>query len=353
MQYAVTQNQGLNCTDFKVDLGDPEMIFLNPVEQTIDHTTLYSTGNYAIKQSYINVVMKTASASTFTLDGQPYTGFKPVPIDTSYSYAQIPVQSGRTDVQTSKGTAGTHTLNASAGFNAIAYGWGINESYGYAAGTNLQNLSKNIQLASPTDHTQTQPNGCVGATYKLLLSLRYLTPSIQWNLENGTIYTDNNPQPIGTAQNGTQTVYLYQYPNPVTYNTPGDTLVIATAFNPTSRPCGNNDEVPFGFNISPLPTANFALSDVCIGDSTHFTDKTNADSTVIKTWAWNFGDNTVSVLQNPSHMFKAPGNYNVTLTVANVNGCASTATQVVHINNLPSPKFHFYAGLPWAKCNLY
>ena len=339
VQYAITQNQGINCTDFANDLGDPEMIFLNPIEQTIDHTTLYSSGNYAIQQSYINIVMKTSAVPTFTLDGQPYTAFTPVPGNNAYAYAQIPVQSGPENVQTSTGAAGTHTLSAVGGFNAIAYGWGPNESYGYAAGTNLQNLSKNIVLANPGDHTLTQPNACAGATYKLQLSLPYQTPNIQWNLENGTVYTDNNPVPVGTSQNGTQTLFLYQYPKPVTYNTPGDTIVIATAFNPGSGPCGNNDVVPFGFNISAIPKANFAFAGQCIGDSTLFSDKTNADSTIIKSRAWDFGDGTTSALQNPKHLFKGPGNYTVGLTVANVNGCTASTSQVVHINNLPKAAF--------------
>ncbi len=345
VQYAVSANQGPNCTTLSSDLGDPEMIFLNPTEQTINHATLYSTGNYQILQSYINVVMKTASVSSFMLDGLPYTSFKPVPVNPAYSYAQIPVASGPNDVQVSSGPAGTHSLSAADGFNAIAYGWGTNESYGYAAGTNLQNLSKYIVLANPADINKTQPNGCIGTTYKLQLSLPYQTPKIQWNLENGTIYTDNNPIPVGTTVNGTQTLYRYQYPNPVTYNTTGDTLVIATAFNPNSGPCGNNDEIPFGFNISGFPVADFALTDQCAGDSTSFKDKTNADSTVIKSWAWDFGDGGISALQNPKHLFKGPGNYKVGLTVANVNGCTASTSQVVHINKLPTAAF-----LPGPSC---
>ena len=43
-------------------------------------------------------------------------------------------------------------------------------------------------------------------------------------------------------------------------------------------------------------------------------------------WSWNFGDNTSSVLKNPSHTFKKPGTYVVTLMVdsAKYNTCSHT-----------------------------
>jgi PKD repeat protein len=38
-------------------------------------------------------------------------------------------------------------------------------------------------------------------------------------------------------------------------------------------------------------------------------------------WKWDFGDRTpVSTLKNPSHMYKYPGKYTVTLTVKNAGG---------------------------------
>ncbi len=339
VQYAVTQENTITCDDYFGDVGDPEMIFLNPLEQTVDHVTLYSTGNYQIVRSFINVVIKTAAVPTFVLDGAPYTSFTPVPNDSLYSYAQISVQSGPQDVQVSTGSAGTHNISAGDGFNAIAYGFGNAESYGYAAGTNLQNLNENITLADPSNDTVTQTNGCIGSTYKLQLTLPYLTSNIVWNLGSGANYSDSNPTPVSTITKGTQTLYLYQYYKPVTYNTPGDTSVVATVFNPTEGACGNNDAVEFDFNISATPIVAFNTSGQCSGDSTVFTDKTNANGTFIKTWLWDFGDNTTSALQNPKHLYAAPGNYKVTLSVVNVNGCGSGSSQMIYINHKPVAAF--------------
>ena len=48
-------------------------------------------------------------------------------------------------------------------------------------------------------------------------------------------------------------------------------------------------------------------------------------------WQWNFGDGTTSSVQSPSHVFAAPGNYFVTLTVGNAvsTGSVTHAVNVV------------------------
>ena len=41
-------------------------------------------------------------------------------------------------------------------------------------------------------------------------------------------------------------------------------------------------------------------------------------------YAWNFGDNTTGTGVKPTHAYTAPGTYNVSLTVTNSNGTASS-----------------------------
>jgi gliding motility-associated-like protein len=340
VQYSVSEDNTINCGAYPYDIGDPEMIFLNPLEQTLDHVTLYSTGNYQIENSFINVVIKTSAVPTFVLDGSPYTNFQTVPNNPTYSYAQIPVQPGPQNVQVSSGSLGTHTISAGDGFNAIAYGFGQAESYGYAAGTNLLNLNENIALISPVSDTITQTNGCAGSTYKLQLTLPFQTTNIVWDFKNGTTYTDNNPKITSTTVNkADQTLYHYQYYKPVTYTTSGDTTIVATVFNPVAGECGNNENVEFDFNIAFPPSASFVANNTCFGDTALFTDKTNAKGSFIKTWLWDFGDKTTSALQNPKHLYIKPGTYKIILTVSNVNGCTSDTSQLISISNKPTAAF--------------
>ena len=309
-QYAVSQGNTPTCGNITTDIGDPEMIFLTPLEQTLSHVTLFSASNYKILNSYINVLIPSTATSSFTLDGQPYTSFTSVPNNSLYAYAQIAVANG------------PHTISANTGFNAIAYGFGVHESYGYAAGANLQNLNEYIALENPqTDSTQT--NGCSGVNYNLQLTLPYKTTSIQWNFENGTApYIQNNPVVADSVVQGTQTLYNYTYPkNPVVY-TSGSYSAIATVINPTADVCGATENIELDFTITDPPVAKFGVGKTCLGDSTQFTDETTGVS-ALKSWLWNFGDNQTSTLENPAHEYLNSGNYSVSLTVTDVDGCVS------------------------------
>lgn len=325
VQYAVTEGNTASCGTVDGDVGDPEMIYLTPLEQTLNEVTLYSTSNYMILRSYINVLIPTSGISSFTLDGSAYTTFTPVPNDAAYSYAQIPVATG------------THNISSSAGFNAIAYGFGQYESYGYAAGANLADLNEFIAFQNPqTDSLQY--NGCTNEKYNLQLTLPYQTSQITWNFNDGTTpLVQNNPVASGTKMNGTQTLYIYQYPkNPITYSTKGNYTITANILNTAADPCGSTDQVTFNFNIVSVPVANFGVNATYVGTATAFTDSTVVDTTV-KNWSWNFGDGQTSNVQNPQHSYASPGKYTVTETVTDVVGCSSTIQKTINVNIIVGP----------------
>jgi len=124
-QYCTTQGTDGNPNT----LGDPEMIYLSPVEQTINNITLNSTTRHNITQHFINVIIKKGGVASFKLDGvSKSTSFLPHPREPDFSYAIFPV------------TSGSHALYSDTGYNAIAYGFGSAESYGYNAGTNIKDL---------------------------------------------------------------------------------------------------------------------------------------------------------------------------------------------------------------------
>jgi len=326
VQYAVTQFKTINCIDTAFDTGDPEMIYLNPLEQTLDHVTLNSTGNFRIVNNYINVIIKTAAVPTFTLDGKPYTQFNTVGYNPAYSYAQIGVSNG------------VHHISAADGFNAIAYGFGNAESYGYAAGTNLKNLTQFIALDDPQANTTTL-NGCSGVTYKIQLTLPYKTTHIKWDFKNGITYDDSNPAVKSTSVKGGQTLYLYEYAADEVYKT-GDYVILATVFNPIADECGSEEGVELDFNISDPPVSKFNFSGVCLGDTTFFRDTSVTNGREIKNWLWDFGDGHTEQVQNPSHLYTKAGNYKVKLTITNENGCADISdVSTVSVSNLPVANF--------------
>ncbi|MCX6267850.1 MAG: PKD domain-containing protein, partial [Bacteroidetes bacterium] len=97
--------------------------------------------------------------------------------------------------------------------------------------------------------------------------------------------------------------------------------------------------------ISPVPVANFSVTEHCTGDITVFKDLSNATSSPIIQWDWNFGDNNTLAYtvyrDSVNHLYTNPGQYNVTLTVQDGNGCSHFLTKVVHVLPPPSAMFQF------------
>jgi gliding motility-associated-like protein len=330
VQYAVSQGQQLNnCVADVDDLGDPEMIYLTPTEQTLDHVTLYSTPYYGIRSHYINVVIKDAYKATFTIDGKPYTSFATLPQDPTYAYAQIPVSSE------------AHNIRAADGFNAIAYGFGQYESYGYAAGANLKNLNQFIALQNKTGSSTTKINGCTGIEYKMQLTLPYITNKIEWDFRDGSpVYTDNNPVVVSTSIKDGKTLYNYDYYRTIKFDA-GDYSVTATVLNNNGDVCGLITDIDFDFNITDYPDPQFTYDGSCPNQPVLFADKTDVKGSQVKTWLWDFGDGKTSNEQNPGHTYLRGGDYKVVLTTENINDCVSVSqSTTVHISTTPVAAFN-------------
>lgn len=88
--------------------------------------------------------------------------------------------------------------------------------------------------------------------------------------------------------------------------------------------------------IRPLPAANFTFNNnnQCAGTTISFTN-TSTGAGAFTTYAWNFGDAGTSTAVSPMHVYAAGGSYNVTLTVTNGAGCASSFNTTVTV--LPRP----------------
>jgi len=134
--------------------------------------------------------------------------------------------------------------------------------------------------------------------------------SWKWDLGNGTISFLQNPS----------TTYF----NPGTYSIK---LVIRKAAAADSIVKTNY------ITINALPKALFTASDTtgCYPLKVNFTDGSNAQEGNIVKWEWDLGDGTVSSLQNPSHVYSGPGNYNVILRVTNTAGCVNTLSKAQYI----------------------
>jgi PKD repeat protein len=91
--------------------------------------------------------------------------------------------------------------------------------------------------------------------------------------------------------------------------------------------------------VDPSLTAGFTGTNVCFGTPTAFMDMTTGPNPIVS-YAWSFGDGTgTSTLQNPSYLYGAPGNYQVTLVVVDNLLNTDTYMDSVHVYALPVAGF--------------
>lgn len=84
--------------------------------------------------------------------------------------------------------------------------------------------------------------------------------------------------------------------------------------------------------INMLPSINNTINTSCGSATANFTAVNNGD--IPTQYAWDFGDNGTSTLQNPSHTYTTQGTFNVRL-ITTLNGCNDTATTQVNITFPP------------------
>ncbi|HET7896777.1 MAG TPA: PKD domain-containing protein, partial [Flavisolibacter sp.] len=328
-QYITSQNACGNGTP-----GDPEVIYLSPVEQNIDKVILNSTANFAISRHFINVIIKSAAVGSFRLDGNAVAGFQPHPQDGGYSYAQLAV------------TAGKHSLSADSGFNAIAYGYGAAESYGYNAGTNVKDLYQFVSVQNQFA-TVNVPMACKASPFYFYMTFPYQPTQIKWvfgqtlNAFGIQDVTQNSPVFDSTWVVNDKQLYRYKLPTAYTIPSIGTYPIRIIAENPTPEGCSGEQEIDYDLEVYDRPVASFNFTGSgCLSDSVQFTDNSSLSGRSAYRWFWNFGDNNMSTLANPAHLYKTSGSFPVKFALISDIGCLSdTAVKMVTLSEPPVAKF--------------
>jgi gliding motility-associated-like protein len=330
VQYITSANQCGN-TVISGD-GDPEVIYLSPVEQNIDKVIINSTGNYAITRHYVNVVIPNGGTalSSFRIDGvAPSSSFVVHPQNAAYSYL----------VQ--KLTAGQHIIQSDSSFNAIAYGYGGAESYGYNAGANVKDLYQFISIKNQYA-TVDYPATCKSSPFYFSITFPYQPLQIKWQFGGlfPDVTTDNPVADSSWLVNGKR---LYKYSLPTIYSTTqmGTFPIKVVAENPTSEGCSGQQEISYDLQVYEKPTSDFSFTgSLCQPDSIRFTDNSNANGRSAAKWLWDFGDGSVASVKSPVHLFTSANSYNVKHLMITDIGCLSdTVTKAIAINALPVPNF--------------
>ena len=334
--------------------GDPEVIYLSSVEQNINKVQWNAVAKNAIRQNkhYISLVIPNTGTgiSSLKLDGVlvPASNFILHPQLAGYSYAVLNV------LGNAQGTTGyPHTLQSDSGFNAIAYGYGGTESYGYNAGTNIKDLYQQIGVQTQYG-IETTPSVCTNSPFKFKVSLPYIPDSMYWDFHNAANLLPNNTNvfvsnvPVNSEDSSTvvngRTLHWYSLPTLYHFTALGTYPITITTYGINIDSCGTFQDIDFDLFVSDPPIASFtATGSGCVAEPVQFTETTpQFPKTTYHFW-WDFGDpasgaaNNTSALRNPTHLFSAPGTYNVRFSDITTPGCLSdTITNQVIVAPLPS-----------------
>ncbi len=322
--------------------SDPEMILLNPVEQTANNITVFSahqnwvpTGQSNVNQCYLNIIIPTVAASSLRINNAPPTNtFQPIP-GTSYSYLQE-------NISTLALGNPIQQIVADSSFSCIAYGYGNVESYGYNAGTKVRDLFQFLTIRDP-NISQDAPSACQQTPSRLFITLPYPANKLEWKF-NG-LFPDvviNAPVADSTYQKEGKTLYRFPLPGTYTFPSTGTSPVSIIAINPTSDGCSGEQQIDFEIQVHPKPVADFIPSFTgCISDSARFnsTGTVTSPATLVK-WEWGFGDNTTGSGKTIAHKYLTSGSKEVTHRVTSSLGCVSdTARKIIVVNARPLAAF--------------
>jgi gliding motility-associated-like protein len=331
-QYITSQSVCGNTIDG--NNGDPEMTYLSPTNQTFSTADFYSTNHFNINSNYVNIVKVTNDTSNTTLDNVnilPF--FKKVPVDPVFSYAQIPV------------SPGNHTIHSDSGFNAIAYGYGTEESYAYNLGFFNQPPANYINIQNPYANP-VLPQTCNATPFKLSVSFPFQPMSIQWNFFNNSSLTPNDPVTISDPDyDSTYTIdstnyFRYSLPGYYTTSTVSDIPVQIAVSKATEDGCADTAIYNYTIKVFQKPVADWTLqSNACVNDSLQFNDNSLGFGRSFMNWNWVFGNGDSSTLENPKTYYKDPGNYNISLQVINDIGCFADTVKPLFISSRPVANF--------------
>lgn len=160
-----------------------------------------------------------------------------------------------------------------------------------------------------------QNTPCVGNATQFVDSSKAISGSIiAWNWRFG----DNSSSGI---QNPT-----HAYSSAGNYTV---ALIVTSSF-------GCKDTIVKQITVIPGPSADFSIAPNPLEalETGSFTDLSSGPSSLI-TWYWNFGDESASNLQNPTHAYTTPGDYSVYLAVKDINGCIDTVRKDISVILMP------------------
>jgi gliding motility-associated-like protein len=322
-------SSGSNCPNTN-GLGDPEMIYLSPIEQGVKSVGLYRNTVESIVVNYLTLITPTAALPSILVDGSNIFDFTyPHPNKPGYSVI----------VKRWAAAKAQCIVTSDSAFTAITYGLGSAESYGFNAGTLVRNLNMNTSFNNTFDSTGTSSKyTCAKTPFRFTAMLPIKPKTLTWelskvaNLIPATDVFQTNPVPVDSIEANGKKYYRFTLTGDYMFTTPGMYYVPVQMTHPDIESCNNTSEVMLQIKVITAPIVDFSIgysgcvSDIAVLDGVVVTEN-NAG---VQNWKWNFADGTTSIMPSVTKKYPAAGTYIEELHIITDEGCiGDTAKEVV------------------------
>ncbi len=325
--------------------GDPEMVFLTPIEQAIPKVGFYRNNVESIYANYVTLIVPTPGLPSLKIDNSSVF---------NYTYTHPNLAGYTVVVKGWKAAPAQATIVCDSGFNAITYGLGGAESYAYIAGAFFENLNAISGLTNnPGVDTTNKLNtfNCVNTPVQLSVLIRYKPNDLTIQMDSvGNKVTPNavvtlNPASTYYVDSVTvkgQGYYQYALPGTYLFNTAGTYTIPVIATRYATGLCIDREEIPLTVVIKPKATSDFSfVVPGCPSDSVKFTADTSGGGYTISKFAWEFpvGTPHADSSRVTGKIFPGPGNYNVKLTSFTKDACNADTIKTIVIGPGPTTTF--------------
>lgn len=321
-------------------MGDPEMFYLSPLEQGIKHVGFFRNNLFLIKYNYLTLIVPDKGVSSLKIDGKTD--------DYNYKYAH-PNKPGYTIVVKRWTAAQAQCIvESDSAFTAITYGLGGAESYGYNAGTYINNLHASGTMRN-TENVTTAVNEytCVGTPVELSLKVPGTKATrIEWKLSSvpgispSTDVVQAPPVPSATEVTDGETFYTYKLPGTYTFAQPGTYTVPVVHTNPSGESCNQTDTIRMEITVKPRVTPPVQIQySGCTGDTVHLLTQTTANNGyTLNRYSWTFPVVHIRTQAKVDTLLPA-GSYALQYRGITPEGCTADSAFTVVIHEKPVAKF--------------
>lgn len=337
-QYTPGGNRCWNNNQFAY--GDPEMIYLSPIEQGSRDALFYANRKSFIDYNYVNVLVQSSAIPSLKIDGN---AFDPANIITHPNNPAYSVAVARIT-----GPAGQHRLTCDSVFNATIYGLGFFESYGYNVGTFVNNLNSYLQIRNTLNtNGKVDTFTCPRTPVRLFAKVAYPASAITWKFSQVPGISPNadsvitNPVPVGTEVINGRTYYVYTLQQDFSFASPGRYEIPVSYTSAVIENCNQTENVRLSVLVKPGPPADFNISNqLCLADTVRFTGTTSTVNGLFSyvNYLWNFDDGSTQGTVDAQKRFASTGSHDVRYRVFADNGCIGDTTKTIQIINGTGPQ---------------